>query len=638
MAAFVGNLADTLNGYIWAMPLIYLCLGGGLIFTIALRGVQVRHLGDMTRLPFNGQRYQSGFSSFHAFCMAIAGRVGTGNIAGVATAIFYGGPGALFWMWMVAILGAATTFIECTMAQLFKEKVNNQCRGGTTYYISKFFKSGALGYVFSVVAMISLAMTQTGIHSNTIAESVLAAFSIPKWITALVICVALAAIIFGGVKRIGAVAEKVVPVMAGIYIIVALIVLVLNISQVPAVFRLIFTSAFGKDQIIGAAFGSAVIWGTKRAVFSTETGMSTATQAAASAEVSHPVKQGLVQAFSVYIDTLFVCTATGIMLLLTGCYNVTDGAGGLLVQNISADVSAGAPWVQMALNTHFSWGGAFTAYCIGAGFASGQETLQYYGSWGGAYPFILPVLTFVLLALFCYGTYKTGYIKRFPDPDVSYNYYCGKVLGKILDIFCTLSIALSTLIMFAGSGATVNQYLGIPVWVGTLVMGVVSVVVVCLGLEKVTNVLGFVGTLIIIILMFTEGKAPAVCEKHTLGIITAGTYTFGVGDREVVTLISGEVEVKRPVDADWVKFKPPEAFEIQANCEYDIRTYGVAEYLCDYHKECSPAAGRKGCSAAASPIYKTESEERLCLPFLSARPTARITPPSRPLLTRSSPM
>ena len=158
---------------------------------------------------------------------------------------------------------------------------------------------------------------------------------------------------------------------------------------------------------------------------------------------------------------------------------------------------------KMNFKTVLTIGGAFAAYCIGAGFASGQETLQYYGAWGGAYPFILPVLTFVLLALFCYGTYKTGYIKRFPDPNVSYNYYCGKVLGKILDIFCTLSIALSTLIMFAGSGATVNQYLGLPVWVGTLIMGVVSVVVVCLGLEKVTNVLGFVGTLIIIIMLFT---------------------------------------------------------------------------------------------------------------------------------------
>lgn len=364
MGTFLGNLANTLNNYIWAMPLIYVCLGGGLIFTIALRFVQVRHIKDMVGLLFNGKKSETGLSSFQAFCMAIAGRVGTGNIAGVATAIFYGGPGALFWMWMVAILGAATTFIECTMAQLFKEKVNGQYRGGATYYISRFFKSDALGYIFAVIAMISLALTQTGIHSNTIAESVVVAFGIPKWITGLVIAAALALIIFGGVKRIGAVAEKVVPFMAGIYIIVALIVLFLNISELPAVFKLVFTSAFGKDQVIGAAFGSAIIWGTKRAVFSSETGMSTATQAAATAEVSHPVKQGLVQGFSVYIDTLFVCTATGIMLLMTGSYNVTDGAGGLLAQNISADISAGAPWAQIALETHFSWGGAFIAIAM----------------------------------------------------------------------------------------------------------------------------------------------------------------------------------------------------------------------------------------------------------------------------------
>lgn len=172
-------------------------------------------------------------------------------------------------------------------------------------------------------------------------------------------------------------------------------------------------------------------------------------------------------------------------------------------------------------------GGAFAAYCIGAGFASGQETLQYYGSWGGSYPFILPAVTFVLLALFCYGTYRTGCIKRFPDPNAAYGYYCGKVLGKVLDIFCTISIALSTLIMFAGSGATVNQYLGIPVWVGTLVMGIVSVVVVCLGLEKVTNVLGFVGTLIILIMAF------------------AGVYCFCTAD---MSIMEAQQNVQQYVD------------------------------------------------------------------------------------------
>lgn len=174
-------------------------------------------------------------------------------------------------------------------------------------------------------------------------------------------------------------------------------------------------------------------------------------------------------------------------------------------------------------------GGAYTAYCIGAGFASGQETLQYYASWGGIYPFVLPALTFVLMFVICCGTFKTGYINRFPSPNAAYGYYCGKVLGKILDIFCTVSIALSTLIMFAGSGATVNQYLGAPVWVGTLIMGVVSVVVVCFGLEKVTNVLGFVGTLIIVIL------------------IGVGIYCFCTADSGVM---QAQQNVQQYVDTD----------------------------------------------------------------------------------------
>lgn len=155
---------------------------------------------------------------------------------------------------------------------------------------------------------------------------------------------------------------------------------------------------------------------------------------------------------------------------------------------------------KMNWKTVFTIGGAFAAYCIGSGFASGQETLQYYGSYGGMYPFILPVFTFVLMLIFCVGTYRAGYINRFSNPNDAYAYFCGKGLGKVVDIFCTISIALSTLVMFAGSGATVNQYLGAPVWVGTLVMGIVSVIVVCLGLEKVTDVLGFAGIVVIAIM------------------------------------------------------------------------------------------------------------------------------------------
>ncbi|WP_130861400.1 YkvI family membrane protein [Bacilliculturomica massiliensis] len=203
---------------------------------------------------------------------------------------------------------------------------------------------------------------------------------------------------------------------------------------------------------------------------------------------------------------------------------------------------------KMNWKTVFAVGGASTAYCIGAGFASGQETLQYYGSWGGAYPFILPALTFLLMLLFCAGTYKAGSVQDFKNPDEAYAYYCGKKLGLVVDVFCSLSIALSTLIMFAGSGATVNQYLGLPVWVGTLIMGVVSVIVVCLGLEKVTGVLGFAGVLIIIILavvgvycFFTTPAGIMEAQQHVLEYVEEGTFLqaqfLGI-DNPIVSVIS----------------------------------------------------------------------------------------------------
>lgn len=176
-------------------------------------------------------------------------------------------------------------------------------------------------------------------------------------------------------------------------------------------------------------------------------------------------------------------------------------------------------------------GGAFTAYCIGAGFASGQETLQYYGSWGGIWPFVLPPLTFLLMLIFCWGTYRVGAVKRFRDPNEAYSYYCGKGLGRVVDMFCTLSIALSTLIMFAGSGATVNQYLGLPVWVGTLIMGVISVIVVCMGLEQMTRVLGFAGVVIIAI-MAVAGVYTFVTS--TVGIMEAQRHVLDYVHEETI--------------------------------------------------------------------------------------------------------
>lgn len=355
------NVIGKINTALWSNPMLFLALGSGLIFTIALRFVQVRKLKSMVGLLFSGKASENGLSSFQAFTLAIAGRVGTGNIVGVATAICAGGPGALFWMWMIAIVGSATTFVECTLSQLHKKKVNGEYKGGWVYYIGDKWK--VIGAICSVLFIATLAFTQTLVHSNAMSTALSNAFSVPPLVCGIVIAVALAAIVFGGVKVIGRVAEIVVPIMSVIYILVALIILAVNYQAIPAAFSLIFKSAFGVDQVIGAAMGSAMIWGTKRAIFSSETGMATSTPSAASAEVSHPAKQGLVQAFSVYIDTLFVCTATGLMLIITGCYSVQGADGSFLFTGMGA-VGADATWVQAAVNTLLPFGSQFVAIAL----------------------------------------------------------------------------------------------------------------------------------------------------------------------------------------------------------------------------------------------------------------------------------
>lgn len=355
------NVIGKINTALWSNPMLFLALGSGLIFTICLRFVQVRKLKTMVGLLFNGKASENGLSSFQAFTLAIAGRVGTGNIVGVATAICAGGPGALFWMWMIAIVGSATTFVECTLSQLHKKKINGEYKGGWVYYIGDKWK--VVGAICSVLFIATLAFTQTLVHSNAMSTALTNAFGIPPIVCGIGIAVVLGVIVFGGVKVIARVAEIVVPFMSVIYILVALVILAVNYQAIPAAFSLIFKSAFGADQIIGAAMGSAMIWGTKRAIFSSETGMATATPSAASAEVSHPAKQGLVQAFSVYIDTLFVCTATGLMLIITGCYSVQGADGSFLFTGMGT-VGADATWVQAAVNTILPFGSQFVAVAL----------------------------------------------------------------------------------------------------------------------------------------------------------------------------------------------------------------------------------------------------------------------------------
>lgn len=360
---------DWLSGNIMGPPFIVLCLGAGLYFTFRTLFVQVVHIPDMLSQLRNGEKSESGVSSFQSLMMSLAGRVGTGNIAGVATAIAFGGPGAVFWMWMMAFLGAATSFVECALGQIYKEKDRDtgEYRGGPAYYIEKAYKhTKASGFsqfyaiLFAVVTVAAMSFFLPGVQANGITESANQAWDLPQWVPTAIIIVLLLAIIVGGVKRIATFASYVVPFMATIYIVAAIAILFINYDQIVEVFSSIFSSAFGMNSVYGAIWGLAVQWGVKRGLYSNEAGQGTGPHAAAAAEVSHPAKQGFVQAFAVYVDTLFVCSATAFMILSTGAYRVyrngeedptqilREGAGGL-----GADVAAGPGYPQAGIDTIF---------------------------------------------------------------------------------------------------------------------------------------------------------------------------------------------------------------------------------------------------------------------------------------------
>ena len=347
MEAFVGQL----NDIIWSSALIYLCLGSGLYFSLRTRFLQVRHFRHMLKLMRAGRSSESGVSPFQALTMSLSGRVGTGNIAGVATAIAMGGPGAVFWMWMVAFLGASTAYVEATLAQIYKEYDDNgEYRGGPAYYIEKAMGQDWYAWLFAVATIIAVGFCLPGIQANSIVAAMGNAWSIPPLATALFIAMGVALIIFGGVKRIAHFTQVAVPAMAAGYIAIALLVLAVNIDQFPGVIKLIISSAFGMEAGFGAIIGMAVQWGVKRGIYSNEAGQGTAPHAAAAAEVSHPAKQGLVQAFSVYVDTLMICTATAFMILMTGLYNVAGPEGAMLYEGI-AGAEAGPAYVQASFDT-----------------------------------------------------------------------------------------------------------------------------------------------------------------------------------------------------------------------------------------------------------------------------------------------
>lgn len=357
------ELVSWLNGYVWSSALVYIFLGLGLLYTILTRFVQIRFLKDMIKLTFEGKSSKAGVTSFQALTMSLGSRVGTGNIAGVAIAIALGGPGAVFWMWAAALLGSATSFIEITLSQIYKSKIDGQYRGGTPYYIDKGLKLKGFALGSAFLTLLVMSALWPGVQANTVALTMNNAFGIAPGVTGIAMVALLGIIIFGGVKRIAKTAEFMVPFMAIGYLLVCVIILSFNFTLIPDVLALIFTSAFDLNSTFGGLMGSAIAWGVQRGVYSNGAGIGSETFESGAAEVSHPAKQGLVQAFSVYIDTLFICSATAFMILITGMYDVKPEGMSPVVDKLGN--TEPSLYTQLAVDSVFpSFGAIFLAVSL----------------------------------------------------------------------------------------------------------------------------------------------------------------------------------------------------------------------------------------------------------------------------------
>lgn len=343
------DIINHINDFLWTYIMIALLLGAALWFTIATRGVQFRYFGEMWRLlaksgekhahDDDSDRHHSRVSSFQAFAVSVASRVGTGNLAGVATAIALGGPGSVFWMWIIALLGSANAFIESTLAQLFKVRGDHSFRGGPAYYIYKGIGSRAWAVTFAILIIVTFALAFNSVQSNTIALAV-EPYGINPMLTGIVLSILTLACIWGGIRTISRVSEIVVPVMAIFYVVLAIVIIILNLHRFPDVMAMIVENAFGFDSVMGGGVGMAVMMGIKRGLFSNEAGEGSTPNAAATAAVSHPVKQGLLQAFGVFVDTLLICTCTAFIILCSGVF--ADGATGIALTQRALDSELGS--------------------------------------------------------------------------------------------------------------------------------------------------------------------------------------------------------------------------------------------------------------------------------------------------------
>lgn len=343
----------SVNDALWAYLLIGALIVCGLYFTVRTRFVQFTMVGEMFRQLFDASPpgKHKHISSFQAFAVSVATRVGTGNLAGVATAIAVGGPGAVFWMWIIAIVGAATAFVESTLAQLYKRPHSDSFVGGPAYYISRGLHSKWMAASFAVLITLTFGLSYNSIQSNTICGAMFNAFGFDKIIVGGIISAIALFIVFGGIQRIAHVSSILVPVMAIGYFILALVIVIMNIGMVPHILRLIVESAFGIEQVAGGGLGMTVMTGVKRGLFSNEAGEGSAPNVAATAHVSHPVKQGLIQSLGVFTDTLLVCSCTAFVVLMSGLYT-TDGMEGIELTQAALQAQVGG------------WGTIFVAVAI----------------------------------------------------------------------------------------------------------------------------------------------------------------------------------------------------------------------------------------------------------------------------------
>jgi AGCS family alanine or glycine:cation symporter len=361
----MNELITQINDAIWTYVLIGVLVACGLWFTWKTRGVQFRMIGEMFRLltdsavdaakesgkPKKRDGGRKHISSFQAFAVSVATRVGTGNLAGVATAIALGGPGAVFWMWVIALLGSATAFVESTLAQLFKQHHKDPFIGGPAYYIQRGLHQRWMAVLFAVLITCQFGLSNNSIQANTICGAMQEAFGLsPLWMGAMLAGMALF-IVFGGIHRIANVSAVLVPVMAVGYVVLAIVIIAMNIEAVPHVLKVIVLDAFGIEKVAGGALGAAIMNGVKRGLFSNEAGEGSAPNVAATASVTHPVKQGLIQALGVFTDTLLVCSCTAIIILISGLYDIPGLNGIALTQSaLQSEVgSAGPVFVAVAI-------------------------------------------------------------------------------------------------------------------------------------------------------------------------------------------------------------------------------------------------------------------------------------------------